>query len=91
MESKLLTGSLIGGPREGDGEGRAGNFKGNRVGEGDLGAARGPGLPQRMANWLGGTEEQGTERWMEQAKPMARLPRGRLTLSVLLLGVVGQG
>lgn len=36
-------------------------------------------------------EEQGTKWWMEQAKPMARLPQGRLTFSVLLLGVVGEG
>jgi len=34
---------------------------------------------------------QGREGWMEHDKPMARLPQGRLTLSVLLLGVVGEG
>lgn len=36
-------------------------------------------------------KEQGTKGWVEQAKPMAALPQGRLTLSVLLLGVVGEG
>lgn len=36
-------------------------------------------------------EEQGTKGWMEQVKPMAGLPQGRLTLSMLLLGVVGKG
>lgn len=36
-------------------------------------------------------EEQGRKGWIEQPKPMAGLPQGRLTLSVLLLGVVGEG
>lgn len=36
-------------------------------------------------------KEQGTKRGVEQARPMAALPLGRLTLSVLLLGVVGGG
>lgn len=77
--------------RRGWGKGRVGNCRQNLVGERSGGSLLPRAPPKDGEAARRRREERGRKGRTEQAKPRARLPQGRLTLSVLLLGVVGEG